>query len=540
MIKVLVVDDERHIISWLMSLFSSLDSVELDLYSAYSGDQAIEILDRVKIDIVFSDICMPGLSGFELADRIRLNWPSSRIIFLTGYNEFHYAYKAKDYDCVSFLLKTEDDEKIVDALMKAIDSIQQEYHSNLIKSRAAANEQMIAYLQEKEFISELCNRKRPIDDLTRLMYEANLTFDLSMPFYFLIGKQCNLGVDSLDITGIRGLTDIYLSRYLHCCCVKRSEDILWLVQKDQTSRDNSLLSFSSVLETFLTAFHETMNLELFMIWYPKPVYIDKVPETIKRLNEVLRDEMVWTNGEPAVFVFSDEKEREWQFNGSDEIDNSNLDAQLSLLENCLMTSKKEEFIAILTDFRKIFPKNKSMHTLPVLEKYQNLALILVRRLAQLNNSNNEHKLYFDFEKLYSPTDFANWNEAIDYLLTIAQSLFILADNQVKYNSDVLVNKICDFIHQNIQMPMSLDIVSRKFNYNSSYLSRVFHRSTGILISEYINQVKLRNAKELLLRSDLQINDIAKKVGFDSSQYFCTFFKKKEGIAPGEYRLTRRL
>ena len=104
MYRLLIVDDEYHIVDWLTELFLEQKKVELEIYRAYLAREALDILDQVKIDVVLSDIRMPGIDGFELADRIRDNWPEARIIFLTGYNDFDYAYRANQYQNIRYLL----------------------------------------------------------------------------------------------------------------------------------------------------------------------------------------------------------------------------------------------------------------------------------------------------------------------------------------------------------------------------------------------------------------------------------------------------
>ena len=108
----LIVDDEYHVVDWLAELFEEQDLLPLEVYKAYLAREALEILGKTKIDIVLSDIRMPGMDGFALADRITAEWPLAKIIFLTGYQEFEYAYKANQYKNITFLLKTEDDDMI--------------------------------------------------------------------------------------------------------------------------------------------------------------------------------------------------------------------------------------------------------------------------------------------------------------------------------------------------------------------------------------------------------------------------------------------
>jgi Response regulator containing CheY-like receiver domain and AraC-type DNA-binding domain len=109
MYRLLIVDDEPVILEGLVQLFEQLDEPKLDVCQAYSPGEAIELAKRTKIDIVLSDIRMPGKTGLQMIDDIVFYWPDCRIIFLTGYSEFDYIYTAFQKNVESFILKTEED-----------------------------------------------------------------------------------------------------------------------------------------------------------------------------------------------------------------------------------------------------------------------------------------------------------------------------------------------------------------------------------------------------------------------------------------------
>ncbi|MGN6711218.1 MAG: helix-turn-helix transcriptional regulator [Anaerocolumna jejuensis] len=70
---------------------------------------------------------------------------------------------------------------------------------------------------------------------------------------------------------------------------------------------------------------------------------------------------------------------------------------------------------------------------------------------------------------------------------------------------------------------------------SSNISRLFKQTTGLSLFDYINQYRINKDKEYLIQSDLTINPIAKKTGFDTPQYFSIVFRKATGMTPKEYR-----
>ena len=120
MYRILIVDDEPYIASSLMaSLAESLDAENYELGVAFSAEEAIRKMRARRIDIIISDIQMPGMDGLEFRQATLRRWPDSQFIFLTGHANFQYARDALRADCVDYILKTEGDEIIIGAVLEA-------------------------------------------------------------------------------------------------------------------------------------------------------------------------------------------------------------------------------------------------------------------------------------------------------------------------------------------------------------------------------------------------------------------------------------
>ena len=101
MYRVLLVDDEPFIVDTLSDLLESQEELEVDVCRAYSSAQALGWLRRAAVDILVSDIEMPGVSGLELAETVRREWPRCKVLFLTAHAQFSYAYRAIQSNVVS-------------------------------------------------------------------------------------------------------------------------------------------------------------------------------------------------------------------------------------------------------------------------------------------------------------------------------------------------------------------------------------------------------------------------------------------------------
>lgn len=120
MCNVLVVDDESFVVHSVSALLQSQKEWNLEVRRAYSGEEALRQIHAGRVDILLTDIRMPGLSGLELARSTGLLWPECVRILLTAYEDFTFAREAIRLGVDSFVLKTESDEALLEAFAQAI------------------------------------------------------------------------------------------------------------------------------------------------------------------------------------------------------------------------------------------------------------------------------------------------------------------------------------------------------------------------------------------------------------------------------------
>lgn len=103
------------------------------------------------------------------------------------------------------------------------------------------------------------------------------------------------------------------------------------------------------------------------------------------------------------------------------------------------------------------------------------------------------------------------------------------------SSDLLVEKLKQYLETHYQENVSLKMLEDEFYFNASYISRIFKVKTGENYSDYLLRLRICRAKELLTSSSYSIRQISEMVGFGSSKYFSKVFKDMEGIQPITYR-----
>ncbi|WP_449602539.1 AraC family transcriptional regulator [Paenibacillus sp. Marseille-Q9583] len=91
--------------------------------------------------------------------------------------------------------------------------------------------------------------------------------------------------------------------------------------------------------------------------------------------------------------------------------------------------------------------------------------------------------------------------------------------------------IVNYVNQHYMEPLKLCEISQKFDISSSYLCRTFKEATGFSFIEYINNIRIKEARDLLVGSSFNVTEIAGMVGFDNTSHFGRTFKLMMGISP---------
>jgi AraC family transcriptional regulator, transcriptional activator for feuABC-ybbA operon len=117
------------------------------------------------------------------------------------------------------------------------------------------------------------------------------------------------------------------------------------------------------------------------------------------------------------------------------------------------------------------------------------------------------------------------------LVTIMQTV---SKNSHNYSRSLKVEKIIQYMHQNINGKITLPELSKLVQMTPFYMSRTFKEATGYSIIEYFNKLKIDKSKELLIEGNKKIKEVAQELRFADEFYFSRMFKKVEGISPSEF------
>ena len=124
MIRILTVDDEILILNTTCNYVEQ--HFDAEVFRAGSGFEALDLLRRMRFDVVITDVSMPMMDGMELMQNVKRVWPQCYVIILTVYDRFDYAYEATKYDQVEYVLKSDGMQALHSSLQRAVDWIESE------------------------------------------------------------------------------------------------------------------------------------------------------------------------------------------------------------------------------------------------------------------------------------------------------------------------------------------------------------------------------------------------------------------------------
>jgi AraC-like DNA-binding protein len=122
-----------------------------------------------------------------------------------------------------------------------------------------------------------------------------------------------------------------------------------------------------------------------------------------------------------------------------------------------------------------------------------------------------------------------------HIIQLLTEIVLNAESAANYEHANYVQDVAQYIDENYDQDLSLEVLAEKFNVTKSYLPRQFKAQMGLTPTEYLTQVRIQAAKEILRKSNTPIHEVAKMVGVDNISYFIKLFKKYEQLTPHAYR-----
>ena len=268
--------------------------------------------------------------------------------------------------------------------------------------------------------------------------------------------------------------------------------------------------------------------------------IDK-PYTYKEIVPTININKIYTKfyqEKPVNYLFKGEKHNFWEFTFVDRgILYTNINGQeFKLKQNDILFYAPNQYHNQYTDEKKpssyltiSFDMTLDDHSLlsnKVFSCDKNLYAVIHNIIYELNSDNlykNELIMCY-LKQIILKILSSNINKSFIKPTNTTQQIY---DNEI-------LKEILDFIDSNIYTNLTINEICNKFNISSSKLHLLFKNNMSTTAKAYINNLKLKQSKDLIKEYKYSIGEISEMMGFNSIHYFSNSFKKKYGVSPSEY------
>ncbi|MBN2627082.1 MAG: response regulator [Spirochaetales bacterium] len=514
--KVVIADDEGKIINLIRNLID-WESLPLQLAgTAQDGISAMELIQEVVPDILILDIRMPGYNGIELISRIRNVLPHLSFVIVSGYKHFEYAHNAIKFGVDNYLLKPVKKDELNDTLRK------------IIQKKSGSHE--IAYKSTRDngdqLLKELLRGDQEIRErVGRQFTEKN---------HALLLIKNDLNTDQLSDN-----TEVLLTRKSLPLIEKVFADtgINHLIGEED-KRFYILLNYGEREEKFIRNHVFTLlerHLELREI-FPGLTTAAAISSPFMTLDgcagaKILVDDLIYNR-----FVFGTGKMLDESHiipSGIErrEILTPQVRAELEKRLEILNDNKVRE---LLDDLQSSICESCTVPGKVIFELAENLLDLIaynMERFFGLEDSDREKIRQWGKIITIQGTPESLFSRLKSLTHELIEEKRLLGSNR----EELPIREAKEYINENFFRNISLEDVSDAIGRNPSYLSSLFKKRTGIGFLEYLTQVRMEEAKELLSDKTRSIADTAGEVGYRDTKHFARQFKKIVGLSPTEYR-----
>ncbi len=522
--NLLLVDDEYYSVEGLRN---SIDSMQLDtlhIYSAYNMQQAQDLFQTVKIDIMISDIEMPKGSGLDLLKWVRENGYSTITVFLTSFANFDYASNAIKLQSIDYLLKPIDSQQLYNCMLTAMNKVRQLEIQELFREKSNYWDSNKRRLEE-QFWSELCMQIIPANNeqISKELKQNHLPQTLlSQSFYIALlqayikkeEERWEINLYEYAIKNIISEVSEHSNVSPILARVNEKQYLLVINKNGISDRSNYIKICHQIIRALTSSLPG-----LFQLYSGTETSLLNAGGAFKRLT-----------------AFAHNNIRE---------DCKIIDTTLPVAENCYAnTAPLNEWSALLMQHKKTEVKEQALHYLTDLQKSAmanrsdlvrfNHDLMQVIYSILEKNGESAHRL---FDNSTSEQTFDQACNSVDSMrVWIAHVIDVFDECLSAINqSDSSIELIKKYIREHLEEDLNRKKLASIVYLSPDYLSHVFSERTGESLTTYILNERIKKAKELLLLSRKSIRDIALTSGFPNISYFSRQFKSLTGKTPQEFR-----
>ncbi|SEF78442.1 two-component system, response regulator YesN [Eubacterium ruminantium] len=530
MYKILIADDESIVINALKFIIENNFPEECMIESASSGRKVIEQAEYFRPDIIFMDIQMPGINGIEAMKEIRKSNEGIIFIVVSAYLKFDYAKDAIDIGVMDYINKPIDKDVIVKILKKAMNKVDlnKKKRSEELSNREKL--EIVTPIIENGFIYSLIYQNHREEELanfrTLLSIEEDSGYMMSLQFGDIAPKgqmENTIGTTVRLQKEYSRIKDAIKASFNCCVGAMMGNMILVFVPKAMPRPEEEYEMRINIINEARKLTRELRR--LFDAWFRVGIgAIHNLEELAESYNEAMRslafnrsDSVVHVNDLPLLKSYEEDYPVE--------------------TENALFKSIEEGNLNRSAYYAKaFFDWMMERHVQNVMDvKLKVLEFVLRAERIGFESGGMVYRFNMRSEYLGTVMNMNSYEQLYEWFSSKITNVCHNILTKKEENTVDIIKNAQEYIAKNYSKDLILDDVSKELQISPYYFSKLFKKRTGSTFIEYLTNMRMEKAKELLRNTAKSMKEICLEVGYADANYFSRTFKKNVGVTPSEYK-----
>ncbi|MDN4600997.1 response regulator [Paenibacillus sp. F6_3S_P_1C] len=538
MIDILLVDDETYVTESLELTIPWGELGVTTVFRAASGKEALQILEENAVDLVVTDIRMPGMSGLELVEEVSNRWSHIRCILLTGHSDFQYAKKAIQLQAADYILKPVNDEEFMASVSAAITSLRDEWdefdkYHRLLYSRKSDYK----ILRENLMHDLLLGREITARALGEQLEQYEIVLQPDQPAVMMLirltGRFSAMDQQSLDLMefAVGNIAEevfgpqfnVWFGRGPHECLVMIIQSQGWtdLVQTNVEELKQPAGTFREHVIRYLQG-----NLSM-VVTAPFP-FADLTTAYRKGLGS-----LVLSGPEENTVIYMDEElskrpENDAAQQALEELYKPPVLPQLLETKQWEAAARKLNAVFDAADRVCLSREHVYEMYLSVTSAFMYIAHKQGHLVHEIDHAGFD--LLLAHQLIQSPDKLRRW--ATEMLAKLQEEL---SDQEGVQSRRHVIKQVQEMVTRDAGQDLSVKMIADKVYLHPVYLSKIYKAETGEGLGDYMIRMRMERALYLLKNTNKKIYEITSELGYQNPQYFSKMFKKHYGMTPNEYR-----
>lgn len=506
MYKIIVVEDDRIIRRGICQTIPWGENGIEVVGEASDGEMALELTAQHQPHLVISDINMPFLNGLDMARQLKEISPQTKFIFLTGYEDFSYAQQAVQLKAFDYLLKPVDSELLLEKVKEALAEWSETFSNEqlLVESRA---------IRQQKFFKQLMTVGETETDIEKGLAELDVHLDGTYYSAIIVHDGCEGKLQSsLDKEIVLNTSTQIDQDKFHLLSVTDNEWVL-LIGHDETVEAVGLATF--LLE----------QLPDVTLAYGRP-YTNLFEIGRSFVEAKMALDLRYILGTGKLFSIDEKvKSGEQSAERLKTID-TKLIAQIKQGVPEKVEELLEEFHDAIIDYQSLSLADLKVMTL----KYATLLSFEIDRWSKDEASTYSADVYQAVMEMNSLHDMMQIIREL--IQQWSEILYQKEESKFKSHVDLAIHYMNEYYSDS---NLTLQKLAKMIHVSAPYLSNLFKLEKGFNFGDYLLELRMKKAMELLREESLKTYEISEQVGYSNPQYFSICFKKYTGHTPAEFK-----